>query len=247
MFNFAPGKLINLYMKKYFLVLALFVGMSTYASDEVELVSGTVAMPAQTDDKDSDKEKKNYCISPHVGVGVGLATNLPEGLSFAPMRSWEIYFGLSYDYTPKDKLQTYSAGMGVSFRNFGTHSGKMLTKGGNYATITPDMTDMKSSIRVVSFSIPLLFTQKMGHKSPFRLTLGPVVNFNGTHINNHYSIGDDEYDVKTHKIGTRPVTVDILGILSFRALSVYCKYSPMSVLKNSSGMEFKSVSFGICF
>ena len=60
MFNFAPGKLINLYMKKYFLVLALFVGMSTYASDEVELVSGTVAMPAQTDDKDSDKEKKNY-------------------------------------------------------------------------------------------------------------------------------------------------------------------------------------------
>lgn len=247
MFNFAPGKLINLYMKKYFLVLALFVGMSTYASDEVELVSGTVAMPAQTDDKDSDKEKKNYCISPHVGVGVGLATNLPEGLSFAPMRSWEIYFGLSYDYTPKDKLQTYSAGMGVSFRNFGTHSGKMLSKGGNYATITPDMTDMKSSIRVVSFSIPLLFTQKMGHKSPFRLTLGPVVNFNGTHINNHYSIGDDEYDVKTHKIGTRPVTVDILGILSFRALSVYCKYSPMSVLKNSSGMEFKSVSFGICF
>lgn len=247
MFNFAPGKLINLYMKKYFLVLALFVGMSTYASDEVELVSGTVAMPAQTDDKDSDKEKKNYCISPHVGVGVGLATNLPEGLSFAPMRSWEIYFGLSYDYTPKDKLQTYSAGMGVSFRNFGTHSGKMLTKGGEYATITPDMTDMKSSIRVVSFSIPLLFTQKMGHKSPFRLTLGPVVNFNGTHINNHYSIGDDEYDVKTHKIGTRPVTVDILGILSFRALSVYCKYSPMSVLKNSSGMEFKSVSFGICF
>ena len=247
MFNFAPGKLINLYMKKYFLVLALFVGMSTYASDEVELVSGTVAMPAQTDDKDSDKEKKNYCISPHVGVGVGLATNLPEGLSFAPMRSWEIYFGLSYDYTPKDKLQTYSAGMGVSFRNFGTHSGKMLSKGGNYATITPDMTDMKSSIRVVSFSIPLLFTQKMGHKSPFRLTLGPVVNFNGTHINNHYSIGDDEYDVKTHKIGTRPITVDILGILSFRALSVYCKYSPMSVLKNSSGMEFKSVSFGICF
>lgn len=247
MFNFAPGKLINLYMKKYFLVLALFVGMSTYASDEVELVSGTVAMPAQTDDKDSDKEKKNYCISPHVGVGVGLATNLPEGLSFAPMRSWEFYFGLSYDYTPKDKLQTYSAGMGVSFRNFGTHSGKMLSKGGNYATITPDMTDMKSSIRVVSFSIPLLFTQKMGHKSPFRLTLGPVVNFNGTHINNHYSIGDDEYDVKTHKIGTRPVTVDILGILSFRALSVYCKYSPMSVLKNSSGMEFKSVSFGICF
>lgn len=247
MFNFAPGKLINLYMKKYFLVLALFVGMSTYASDEVELVSGTVAMPAQTDDKDSDKEKKNYCISPHVGVGVGLATDLPEGLSFAPMRSWEFYFGLSYDYTPKDKLQTYSAGMGVSFRNFGTHSGKMLTKGGNYATITPDMTDMKSSIRVVSFSIPLLFTQKMGHKSPFRLTLGPVVNFNGTHINNHYSIGDDEYDVKTHKIGTRPVTVDILGILSFRALSVYCKYSPMSVLKNSSGMEFKSVSFGICF
>ena len=247
MFNFAPGKLINLYMKKYFLVLALFVGMSTYASDEVELVSGTVAMPAQTDDKDSDKEKKNYCISPHFAAGVGLATDLPEGLSFAPMRSWEFYFGLSYDYTPKDKLQTYSAGMGVSFRNFGTHSGKMLTKGGEYAVITPDMTDMKSSIRVVSFSIPLLFTQKMGHKSPFRLTLGPVVNFNGTHINNHYSIGDDEYDVKTHKIGTRPVTVDILGILSFRALSVYCKYSPMSVLKNSSGMEFKSVSFGICF
>ena len=89
-------------MKKYFLVLALFVGMSTYASDNVESVSGTAVMSTQADDDDSDKEKKNYCVSPHVGVGVSLATGLPEGLSFAPMRSWEFYFGLSYDYTPKD-------------------------------------------------------------------------------------------------------------------------------------------------
>ena len=234
-------------MKKYFLVLALFVGMSTYASDNVESVSGTAVMSTQADDDDSDKEKKNYCVSPHVGVGVSLATGLPEGLSFAPMRSWEFYFGLSYDYTPKDKLQTYSAGVGVSFRNFGTHSGKMLTKGGNYGTVTPDMTDLRSSIEVVSFSVPLLFSQRLGHKSPFRLTVGPVINFNGTHISNHYEIGDDEYDVQTHKIGTRPVTIDFLGILSFRALSVYCKYSPMSVLKNSSGMEFKTVSLGLCF
>ena len=109
------------------------------------------------------------------------------------------------------------------------------------------MTDLRSSIEVVSFSVPLLFSQRLGHKSPFRLTVGPVINFNGTHISNHYEIGDDEYDVQTHKIGTRPVTIDFLGILSFRALSVYCKYSPMSVLKNSSGMEFKTVSLGLCF
>ena len=71
-------------------------------------------------------------------------------------------------------------------------------------------------------------------------------NFRG-HLHNFYEDGDNEVSIDTKNIGQRPFTVDILGIVHVERFGIYCKYSPMSVMKTDRGPEFKSVSFGIYF
>lgn len=97
-----------------------------------------------------------------------------------------------------------------------------------------------------SINLPLLFTQSIGKK--FSVTLGPVVNFNvyGA-LNNRFEQGDDDYDITTHDIDYRPVTVDILGVIDYDGFGVYCKYAPMTVFKKDRGPEFKSLTFGLYF
>ena len=65
--------------------------------------------------------------------------------------------------------------------------------------------------------------------------------------NNYYEQGDCETDEYVKKIGQRPITVDVLGMLHFGDFAVYCKYSPMSVLKKDRGVDFKSLAVGIYF
>jgi hypothetical protein len=61
-------------------------------------------------------------------------------------------------------------------------------------------------------------------------------------------MGDHEVDDLTKKIGERPITVDILGIVHVaKGFGVYCKYSPMSVLKKDKGPDFKSLAVGFYF
>ena len=101
-----------------------------------------------------------------------------------------------------------------------------------------------SSVRTLGIIIPILFTQDLG--KDFSFSVGPVVNFNAWGwVNRDYDLGDDNYDVSTRKIGQRPVTVDIMGIIDYDGLGIYCKYSPMSVFKKDSGPEFRSITLGL--
>ena len=66
----------------------------------------------------------------------------------------------------------------------------------------------------ISLSVPFFFTQRFGAKSHFRLTVGPVVNFNMSgRLVNGYELGDQDFSVTTNKIGVRPVTVDLCGLI----------------------------------
>ena len=58
----------------------------------------------------------------------------------------------------------------------------------NYPT---NASDKRSSVYIFSLSVPLLFTQKFGHDSKFKFSLGPVVNFNlYGRLCNEYAVGD---------------------------------------------------------
>ena len=222
-------------MKKLFILAFLAVGMTANAETLVTV--------------DDDPEKslidlgqgadENDRWSMHFNVGVNVPTSVPDGMSFAPFRSWEIGWTVAqYDYTPKDWKTTFSAG----------HS-KMFEKNGNLVGVyraDDDMEDLSSDIHTTSLSMPLLIKQSFSKK--FAISLGAQLNWNYfARVGNEFEIGDNDYDVNTKKIGQRPFTVDVLGIIEFDDFGIYCKYSPMSVLKTNRGPEFKSLSFGIYF
>ena len=101
-----------------------------------------------------------------------------------------------------------------------------------------------SAVHTLGINIPLLFTQDIGKKVSF--SVDPVVNFNAWGwVNNDYDIGDDNIDISTRKIGQRPVTIDIMGVLEYEEFGIFCKYSPMSVFKKDRGPEFQSITLGL--
>ena len=69
-----------------------------------------------------------------------------------------------------------------------------------------------------------------------------------SHLHNNVEQDEYEADEYTKKIGQRPFTVDVLGIVHLsKGFGIYCKYSPMSVLKKDRGPEFKSLAVGFYF
>ena len=239
-------------MRKLFLMALLAVGMSANAQNDESANVGGVDLGSGVDENDR--------WTMHVNFGVNVPTSVPDNLDFAPFRSWEIGVTvLQYDYTPKNMKTTFSAGLGFDWRNY-TLKGhdkqfeKFLanTIPGHLDelvdVVTPvDKCDARSSrIHTVSLSMPLLVKQSFSNN--FAISVGAQLNWNFRgHLHNYYEEGDIEITEDTKKIGQRPFTVDVLGIVHVHKFGIYCKYSPMSVLKTNRGPEFKSLAFGLYF
>jgi hypothetical protein len=191
------------------------------------------------------------------GVGVNIPTNVGNHPGFAVMKSKDIFFGFRYCYTPKGKLQTYSVGLWFDWRDYCTPKYNRIYKNNDgivsFEPYPNNVSDTRSLIRVFSLQVPLLFTQQFGHNSKVKLTLGPVLSVNVRgRINNEWTVDDVDYESSTRGIGQRPFTVEFFGALQYKDCGIYCKYSPMSVLKSKSanGMEnpqFHSLSLGFFF
>lgn len=108
------------------------------------------------------------------------------------------------------------------------------------------MSELASRISTTSISLPLIVKQSFSKN--FAVSLGAQLNwYFYSRVNNYYEEGDHEIDDQTKKIGERPITIDVLGMLHFGDFAVYCKYSPMSVLKKDKGPDFKSLAVGFYF
>ena len=201
-----------------------------------------------------EKKHSNY-LSLNLGLGVSAPTNVPDGMTVKPFRSWEAMVWMMYNHTPFKGLNTFSTGLGFTARYYGLDSKQMLMKNGptlDLGTFPAGSYHRKSRIYVGSLSVPFFYTHDFGKKSHLNLTLGPVVNFNiiGS-LKNSYKTSDDFYDYTTEAkatgIGYRPITVDLMGVLHYYGLGMYMKYSPMSVLKDGRGPQFHALSFGLFF
>ena len=224
------------------------VGMTAYAQEveekfvdiqEVEVNYGGIKL-------DDDNNWKM-----HLNVGIDIPTGAPDGVEFAPFRSWEIGLTVAqYEYTPKNLKTTLCAGIGVDWRNY-TLSGhdKMFAKVNDIVGVYDrkgDMSELASRISTCSLSLPLMVKQSFN--KDFAISLGAQLNWNFySRVNNYYEENDNEIDIQTKKIGERPITIDVLGMLHFGDFAVYCKYSPMSVLKKDKGPDFKSLAVGFYF
>ena len=235
-------------MKKLLLMAFLAVGMTAYAQEvdvktieikEVEVNDGGISL----DDENHWKM--------HLNVGIDIPTGAPDGVDFAPFRSWEIGLTVAqYEYTLKNSKTTLCAGIGVDWRNY-TLSGhdKMFAKVNDIVGVYDrkgDMSELASRISTCSLSLPLMVKQSFN--KDFAISLGAQLNWNFySRVNNYYEENDNEIDIQTKKIGERPITIDVLGMLHFGDFAVYCKYSPMSVLKKDKGPDFKSLAVGFYF
>jgi len=235
-------------MKKLLLMACMAVGMTAYAQEvevkfvdieEVEVNDGGIKL-------DDDNNWKM-----HFYVGIDIPTGAPDGVDFAPFRSWEVGLTVAqYEYTPKNSRTTLCAGIGFDWRNY-TLSGhdKMFVKANDIVGVYDrkgDMSELASRISTTSISLPLIVKQSFSKK--FAVSLGAQFNWNVySRVNNYYEEGDHEIDDQTKKIGERPITIDVLGMLHFGDFAVYCKYSPMSVLKKDKGPDFKSLAVGFYF
>ena len=268
-------------MRNLFVMMACLVGMTAYASEgsDTTIVNNAGRVVVVTTDTmqhvkilgkegdatyvydktvkvrktaNKDDEERTHHVDLDLGVGVAIPTNVPEGYSFAPFSSWEWIVGLRYEYTPKNKLQTYSAGLWCNWRSYALSGNRMFAKADQDVIVldefAPGASTKTSSLRIFSLSVPFLFTQKFGHNSKWSFTLGPVVNFNlYGRLNNEYTLGDYEFDTNVKNIEYRPVTIDFMCIITYKKTSLYCKYSPMSVLKNDKGPQFHSLTCGFYF
>lgn len=185
------------------------------------------------------------------GVGVNTPLNVSDGYGFATFRSWEIYVGFRWGYTPEKGLQTYSIGLWADWKNYGLSTDKMLVKDGDGVTFLTDYpagaTHRHSRIKIFSLAVPLLFHQKLGRNSKCSFAIGPVVNFNlRGRLNSEYDMGDAEQQMSIKDIGYRPVTIDLMAMFNYKTLGIYCKFSPMTVFKKDKGPQFKSLTFGLC-
>ena len=235
-------------MKKLLLMAFLAVGMTAYAQvvdkktvevKEVEVNGGGISL-------DDDKNWKM-----HLNVGIDIPTGAPDGVDFAPFRSWEIGLTVAqYEYTPKKSKTTLCVGIGFDWRNY-TLSGhdKMFVKANDVVSVINrdgKMSELTSRISTTSLSLPLMVKQSFSKS--FAVSLGAQLNWNFySRVNNYYEENDNEIDIQTKKIGERPITIDVLGMLHFGDFAVYCKYSPMSVLKKDKGPDFKSLAVGFYF
>jgi hypothetical protein len=236
-------------MKKLFLMAFLAIGMTAHAEpivnidDDENENKGGINLGQGQDDNDR--------WSMHLSLGVDVPTGAPDGIKFAPFRSWEFNWTiLQYDYTPKKWKTTFSAGLGFNWRAYTLRGhDKMFDKAGNHIIVEDNIffyDNLSSNVHTTSLSMPLLVKQRFSRN--FAISVGAQLNWNFYgRIHNYYETGDDEIDVYTKDMGQRPFSVDILGIIHVWELGVYCKYSPMSILKTDRGPEFQSLAFGIYF
>ncbi len=196
-----------------------------------------------------DQYKTIDCLDFDVALGWNVMTGKPDGMKSKFFGSREFIVGLRYEYTPKKALQSYSVGLWAKWSRYALDK-KSFTKLDNGVVALGDFPDQASStgssINIFSLSVPFFFTQKFGHKCDWSLTLGPVVNFNlRGRVNNQYEIGDNDFDINTKGIEYRPITVDLMGMITYKKVSIFCKYSPMTVFKKDMGPEFHALSLGV--
>lgn len=204
---------------------------------------------------DNPARRRGVTVYGTMHWAMGFIAGISPDLSFSTFKSlegtWNILQLEVEPYSAGQRaLQRYEVGLALNYRLYRFDTDRMLTKdgAGNVALGNfPDGTGArKSYANILSLSVPVFFTQRLGRKSRYRLTLGPVINFNvyGT-LTNDYSVGDYDYEETVHHIGYRPVTVDLMGIIRYKWLGLYVKYSPMSVFKSGRGPELRSLSFGL--
>lgn len=241
-------------MKKLLMVMVTFAAcvaaQAMEMGDTIVIVNGDTVKHVKDGGKKADKYKLNDFLDLDVAFGAVAPLGGPDNISFG-LRPHEWTLGLRYKFSPKKSLQTYSVGLWCKWARYTLKGDELFYRDDATKEVLVDKfpdtaSDKYASIHIFSLSVPFFVTQRLGKKSDWKLTLGPVLNFNvkGS-LASSYEVGDYEYENYVKGIKYRPVTIDIMGMVTYKEVSVYFKYAPMNVLKKDKGPQFHSLSFGV--
>ena len=109
----------------------------------------------------------------------------------------------------------------------------------DYETSLEDHDHHYASLSLLSMQFPLMFNQSLGKR--WCIAASAVLNWNYyADFNNSYSIGKSDYSINTRGLHQRKVSVDYIGMVSWRGIGAYFRYAPQSVFKTNYGPEMKN-------
>ncbi len=180
-----------------------------------------------------------------------------------------IYIGQRFNYYDKGKVKnsleagfrdligmrwsrgantpSFSIGLGIGFQRYHAQDGFMFSRIGSNLVVVPveEGYQVKStSLYVMNFQVPLLFTLPIGRDVKF--TAGGIGVFN-THAYAQTEITNGTSKIKTTYKGLqqRLFTAEVmcsLGVCDI--LGIYASWSPMTLFKSPYGPQLKSWSIG---
>lgn len=196
----------------------------------------------------------------YFGFNNGMDTDMDIDLG----RSTE--FGIlnlvAVEYHPWISGPMFSLGVGFGWKNYVTKKGRnRFYKSDDGSLISapyPEGTlGFRSTLRIFHLDVPFIIKQMID--SHWAISVGAIVNFNlDARASSRYRIINSNSGLmipegksvteKYNHLNQQPVTADLLLSLGYsEALSVYFKYSPMSVMKKGEGPHLESWSFGVMF
>ena len=186
------------------------------------------------------------------GLGIGWVTPINSSPIFDTSMGRSLEFTWSFAVGVRWSYGRHSivGGIGLDWRNYSLKKDIYFHKNEDgVISIEPFETGMEkrsSRLQIFSIQVPVFYHISFGKRNKFSFYGGPIVNFNtGAHIVTKYTIGSDRISIKTGDIHQSPVTVDLMGGIGWKCLSIYARYSPMKVLRASAGLDFRSFSTGI--
>lgn len=183
------------------------------------------------------------------GFGMVNAVNSPSGMKVDMGASYEFMISnlLAWQYRPWKNGTAFALGFGLNWKNYRMTGKTQFIKENNDLILGnyPDNADINfSRIKVFSLTASLTFVQQINRD--IKIGVGPVVNFN-THasLKTRYKLNGDKVKIMDENIHQTPVTVDLMGSISFKSIGLYFKYSPSKVLNTDFGPKFSSMSTGL--
>lgn len=182
----------------------------------------------------------NICVGP-------LFTRSAFPYDFNPSKSCEIsIFG-----TSKGKIAPgfqYALGVGVDWKNFAITNGNILhdsPAGPVTEFYRGDISSRPiSKLKVFSVTFPVLFSVNI--VNGFGFSFGPIINLNtSAWIKNKYMVEGQLNKDRIRTPYTNLLTVDIMAQINIKSISLFAKYSPMSILDKAYWPEFEHFSIGI--
>ena len=193
------------------------------------------------------ESKNSLCIG---GVGFGFVSTpgAQGGVNVDMGESLEIYWDMLYLRhklaNPKHRIEY---GIGLDWRNYRLTGHERFEKTPDGIIVSPypaGATHDYSRIRTLAVTFPLRY--RYAWTKHWDFSVGAMLNINARNrMKTVYNLEYERVKDEQRNIHGNRVTVDFMGTLNYRWLSLFVKYSPCRVLDRDFAPAFTPLSVGI--